>query len=255
MSTGKEKDFVKPEIIRMGVLGLAVDDNKKLLWACANINSEGKRYSAIFKFDLYSGKLLNSFNNKDTIAATYNDLTIDKSGDVYFTNTNGNQVYRINATNDSMYVFYCSNQIEYPNGITISPDNNYLYIASQTRGIRILDIENKKIINSNNTSINSMGIDGLKYYKNSLIGIQNGLGGNNSININRYYLSKDNKGIIGVKTIDKNNSNFDIPTTCAISNGKLFCIANSQLGNLNHENYSVRNPKFLKDIIIISYKL
>ena len=255
MRSGKINDFVPPKIINMGVLGLIVDDHNKLLWACANINRNGKRRSAIFKFDLFSGKLLKKFNNKETAAATFNDLAIDREGNVYFTNTDGNQVFRINMSDDSMSVFFASDQIINPNGITISPDNKYLYIASQPRGIRILDVKNKKIINDLSLSINTLGIDGLKYYKHSLIGIQNGLEGDNPIKINRYTLSPDNKRIIATGTIDENNPEFDIPTTFAAVGDRIYCIADSQLGNLNDQNYEIINPKLLKDIIIISYKL
>ena len=43
--------------------------------------------------------------------------------------------------------FLTGDQILHPNGITISMDFKYLYIASTEYGIRVIDIENRQIVN------------------------------------------------------------------------------------------------------------
>ncbi len=40
--------------------------------------------------------------------------------------------------------YFDSEEIIYPNGITISDDNKYLYVASTNNGIRVLDLKNQK---------------------------------------------------------------------------------------------------------------
>ncbi|MCL6097283.1 MAG: SMP-30/gluconolactonase/LRE family protein [Bacteroidetes bacterium] len=254
-SNGKVKDFIASNVIGMSILGIAIDDQRKLLWACANISKNNKRISSIVKFNLSTGKLIKSFERINSFASTYNDLVIDHAGNVYFTDTDNNVVYKIESSFDSVYVFISGKQIEQPNGITISNNNGYLYVASQTNGIRIIDIKSKEIIDTPNTVYNTKGIDGLKFYKNSLIGIQNGVNDLSEINICRYFLNDEGTKIIMSKIIDKNNPNFEIPTTFVIVQNKLFCIANSQFDNFDFSDYSVPKPNKLKNIIILRYDL
>ena len=70
----------------------------------------------------------------DSLQNIYNDLVQDERGDVYFTNTNKQTVYKISQETDSATIFFDGDQILHPNGITISTDFKYLYIASTEYG-------------------------------------------------------------------------------------------------------------------------
>jgi len=191
----------------------------------------------------------------DTIAFLFNDLVQDKKGNVYATNSRGREIYKIDYQTDSVSLFYKGVQIDHPNGITISPDNKYLYIASTTKGIRILDLKTREITGEANNNINSYGIDGLKYYKNSLIGIQNGVEKLSEIKINRYFLDGSGTKITKMEIIDQNNPFFDIPTTFVIHKDSLYCLANSQLSKIDQKTNKILNPGLLKDVLILKYEL
>lgn len=253
--TGTYKDFTPFDIFEMRYLGMAIDETRNLLWACGNMTKNKVSYSTVTKFDLITGHLLNSLSYEDTVANTYNDIVLDKDGNSYFTDSHGKCVYKIDAESESIDMFYEGEEITHPNGITISPDNKYLYIASTDQGIRVLDIQKREIIGRADSTFNSTGIDGLKYYKKSLIGIQNAVDERNQVKIARYFLDETKTRIIKMEIIDQNNPLFDIPTTFVIVDDDLYCLANSQLKNLSSPDFRIIHPEELNDVMILKYGL
>jgi streptogramin lyase len=253
--TGEFKDFIPSDLLRISFLGLLVDDTHNHIWACGNMTRNGKTLSMVTKFNLATGELIKSYSYIDTVANTYNDLTEDNEGNIYFTDSDGQCVYKIDSQSDSVDIFFNGIEIVHPNGITISPDNKYLYIASNEKGIRVLEIEKREIIGEPDGLMNSTGIDGLKFYKNSLIGIQNEVKTRSEVKIAQYLLDKTGTKITGMKIIDQNNPHFNIPTTFVISDNHLFCLANSQLGNISSSGLRIINPEELNDVLILKYKL
>ncbi len=253
--TGEFKDFIPSDLLKISFLGLLVDDIHNHIWACGNITQKGKTLSMVTKFNLATGEPIKSYSYIDTVANTYNDLAEDSEGNIYFTDSDGQCVYKIDSQSDSVDIFFNGIEIVHPNGITISPDNKYLYIASNEKGIRVLDIDKREIIGEPDISVNSTGIDGLKYYQNSLIGIQNEVKTRSEVKIAQYLLDNTGTKITGMRIIDQNNPHFNIPTTFVISDNHLFCLANSQLGNISSSELKIINPEELNDVLVLKYKL
>jgi len=253
--TGEFIDFIPSDLLKLSFLGIIVDDINKNLWACGFKSVNGKTRSMVAKFNVISGELIQTYSYNDTSRNIYNDLTEDKTGNIYFTDSDGQCVYKIDSRTDSVNIFYNGIEVLHPNGITISPDNKYLYIASNDKGIRVLDTETQMIVGEPDTSINSKGLDGLKYYKNSLIGIQNEVKTRSDVKIAQYFLDNTGTKITGMKIIDQDNPNFDIPTTFTIVENHLYCLANSQLGNINSKEMIIINPELLADVLILKYEL
>ena len=251
--TGEFNDFISSDLLGMEFLGMIVDDSSGLLWACGNITKGNEHHSTVAKFNLTTGECIGSYLNIDTVAFLYNDLVQDNNGNVYITNSRGQDIYQIDHQTDSVNLFFEGDQIDHPNGITISPDDKYLFVATNN-GIRVIDINTRKIIDEPGINKESFGIDGLKYYQHSLIGIQNGVEELSEIKINRYYLDESGTKITKMETIDQNNPSFDIPTTFVIVKGHLYCLANSQLGNISLDG-KIINYEILKDILILKYRL
>ena len=253
--TGAFKDFIPSDLLEMRYLGMVTDETRNLLWACGNMTKNNENHSTVNKFNLMTGELLKSLSYKDTTANTYNDMVLDEDGNGYFTDSHGKCVYKIDTESDSISIFYNGEEISHPNGITISPDNNYLYIASTDQGIRVLDMQKREIIGGVDSTFNSAGIDGLKYYKNSLIGIQNAVEEKTQVKIARYFLNESGTKIIKMEIIDQNNPLFDIPTTFVIVAEHLYCLANSQLKNFSSRDFKIINPEALNDVLILKYPL
>jgi DNA-binding beta-propeller fold protein YncE len=253
--TGEFKDFIPSDLLNLSFLGLFVDETRNHLWACGIMSQNDNTESMVSKFNLITGELLKTYSYSDTVSNTYNDLVQDGEGNVYFTDSDGQCVCKIDIRTDSVTVFFDGIEILHPNGITISPDNKYLYVASNDKGIRVLDIGKRKIIGEPDPSFDSKGIDGLKYYRNSLIGIQNEVKTRSDVKIARYYLDNTGTKITGMKIIDQDNSNFDIPTTFTIVKNNIYCLANSQLWNISSGDMKIIKPENLKEVLILRYRI
>jgi len=253
--TGKFRDFISSSLLPMQFLGMIVDGDGKHLWACGNISKDGKHHSTVAKFDLETGKLVNQFLHIDAMENTYNDLVQDKDGNVYFTNTASQTVYVIGRDAEKAEVFFDGPGILHPNGITISPDGRYLYVASNDNGIMILDMKKKRLASKPDDRFDSKGLDGLKYYKNSLIGLQNEVKSRRDVKLARYFLNETGTEIVSMKIMDQNNPNFDIPTTFVMDGGNLYLLANSQMANIDFSTNKIRSYDALDDVLILKYKL
>ncbi len=185
--TGVYQDFISSEILGMLVLGLAVDESNKFLWACAENLDENPTKSTVAKFDLETGRLLHSYESIDTLKYTINDLVLDSNGSVYYTNRANHSVFKIDIESNLVDLILSDIEMEHPNGITISPDGKYLYVASGTKGICLIDLRKWELI-QNNLAATSNGINGSKFYNQSLIGIQNSVQNKSDIKIIRYFL-------------------------------------------------------------------
>jgi len=163
----------------LGVLGMEVDAKRRHLWVCsaydpANsiLHGQGLRpQAAIHKMDLQSGKLLQKYTLDDTLTHFFNDLTVLPNGDVYFTDSHVGTVYRIKANRKRIKALFSEPFLHGANGITKDSQGEYLYIASWLRGIIRYDVKSRKWkwLESDDPLAVRSGVDGLAYYKGSLI--------------------------------------------------------------------------------------
>jgi gluconolactonase len=108
-------------------VGLLIDPQGRLI-AC-----EGGEKPRVTRTDLKTGKM-------ETLADNYggvplkapNDVTIDGKGRLYFTDTNGIAVYRID-TSGKLARLLAAPDIQRPNGIQVSPDDRKLYLVESSR--------------------------------------------------------------------------------------------------------------------------
>ncbi|MEP5612995.1 MAG: SMP-30/gluconolactonase/LRE family protein [Cyclobacteriaceae bacterium] len=203
--------------------------------------------------DSKTGNLLESYLNTDTIPSFLNDLAISRDGKAYITDSNQNRIFTVR--NNSLVVFLESDEIKYPNGIALSDDEQLLFIASFTKGIRIYDVLSNKFVNEADTSNLTRAIDGLKYYKNSLIGIQNASRNLAEHCVVRFYLNDKQTMVTQVDTLIVNHPTFNIPTTFDVQGGWVYCLANSQLENLDQETMELINEEELTDTFILKFKV
>ncbi len=131
--------------------GLLIDPQGRLI-ACEGADSvrtgELVRFKPqITRTDLRTGQielLADNYQGKPLVGP--NDVTIDGSGRLYFTDLTGGAVYRIDGPGQLARIL-AAPEIERPNGIQISPDDRTLYLveANQAQGgarlIRSYDLQ------------------------------------------------------------------------------------------------------------------
>lgn len=241
-TTGKQEDFIGD--LQFGYqpgVGIYVDDERNRLYALGGYYLLKDSISALYAFDLSTQELVKRVDVPHSGEHFLNDLIMDKTGNLYITDTKDSCVYRLTANSDSLELFFKSPEIKYPNGIAISDDNTKLYIASFPDGVRILDMKEKKILNRADTTGISNGIDGLEFYKGNLYAVQNGVEANSN-NFRKLILNKDQDQITGGEVIDSNNPELELPLTFCIADHQAIVIANSNLQHWNQTTLEFNIP-------------
>jgi hypothetical protein len=237
-------------------LGLKVDGQRRRLWAMSFDGPwGGEMIAAVYIFDVDSKKLIKKLFTEKGKTPAFNDLVLTKDGGAYITDCLGHAVYYVAPNLEKIELFIRSeSELTGANGIEMSLDGSFLYVASETKGIVLLDLATKKIEPiTNRLGIDSKVMDGMMYYKNSLFGILNPGLDRKFHCIVRYFLSDDGKEIIGAVIIDKNNPLFGMPTTGIIADDDLYCLAATLLDQLTADNkYDITK---LKNPLVLKYNL
>lgn len=213
------------------VFGLRTDLNKNVLWACASPMPEMENYdstlkSAVYKFDLKTGKLINKYESPSNAPSVFGDLILNGVGEVFVSDGRSNTIFKVNEVTHQLDVFFSAKEFWNMQGICFTEDDRYIFIADYIKGIYRLEISTlqlTKLLNPINQSLK--GVDGLLYYRNSLIAIQNGI---YPQRVMRYYLNEDKSKIVRSEVIDLAHPAFNEPTIACIVDSILYYVANSQ---------------------------
>lgn len=237
-----------------GVFGIKVDSKNNLLWACAGYLPQMEGYAKdqnevgeVLKFDLTSKKLI----KKHTIEEgthLFGDLVLDSKGNVYISDSRDNNIYIIEKDGNEIKPFLVSDNFASLQGIDFSSDGKYLFAADYAMGLYKIKMSDKSISAiSVPDDLTDLGLDGLYFYKNSLIGIQNGVPPQRVVKLN---LDRDFSGITSWEVIEANNEHFFEPTLGVLNGDEFYYIANSQWplfkndGTVDTEN--LQEPVVLK---------
>ena len=251
--TGEQEDFISERESNFPPgAGIFVDDERSLLHAVGGYYSIEDSVTSLFTFDLNTRELLNRYDVSAEGPHFLNDLIQDNEGNIYVTDSKSAAIWLLGKGNEELELFYHSDDILYPNGIAISDDNTNLFIAS-SKGVRILNIGTKEIVNEEDTLGISQGIDGLELYKNNLYAVQNGVE-SNGYNFRMLELNEAQNKITGFRVIDE-GEDLNLPLTFCIANDKAVVIGNSNLQYLDQESLSFPVGDSLKNTKLLIYDL
>jgi hypothetical protein len=222
------------------------------LYALGNSLPKKNSKSILLLMNVKTGNFISSFSPKDTTFKYLNDLAVASNGDVFITDSESNKIYTIQAQKAILEVYLETDEVKNSNGITISDDGKYLYLASDKKGIRIVERQTKRIINQPNQDYT--GIDGLKFYKNSLIGIVNAKKGDEN-GVYRYFLDKEITSITRKEKIFSFKDESKISTTFSISDGYMYFVMNTQIDNLDSESGQIIDENKLEAYQLMKYRI
>jgi sugar lactone lactonase YvrE len=257
---GTASDFVgEAQYGLFSTVGLKVDAARNHLWVLGIINKPKPRTftkeelgtSAVYQFDLETKTLINKYTMSDTLQHLFNDLVI-VNGSVYFTDSRQRCVYKVNPATKTIDSFYGNPWLYFPNGITASADQQYLFIASWAGILRLSLADTTALILQSKVVTTLSGIDGLYFYENSLIAVQNSAGPQSRIM--KFELSKKMDEVTNATVLESQNPLYNIPTTGTIIDDELYFIANSQLQNFDEQGNIFPSDK-MQPTYILKVKL
>lgn len=263
LSVGKDgavRDFATERDGLWSVLGMKVDAGRRHLWVTTaaipqmmNYTEEESGRSAIFKFDLTTGRLLKKYPlpgkpEKHLLG----DLVVNSRGDVFATDSVSPTLYTIDRRKDELEVFMSGEPFVSAQGLDFSEDEKQLFVADYSRGIFVIDLGTKKHFNLTPAPGSTLlGIDGLYFYRHSLIATQNGTNPNRII---RLHLDRSLKAVERLEILEANNPLFDEPTLGVRVRDTFYYVANSQWGAVNNKG-QLAPPEKLRDPLILKVKL
>ena len=235
---GEVRDFV-PEARDgiFGVLGMRVDDSRRILWAISSnagatmpargLDKSCLGCSIVTGYDVDSGKLLRKYELSNTPSVHFlNDLVVAPSGDVYITDTISGDIYRISREQDRLERWSTVGDKTFPNGIDISADGRTLFVATGA-GLKRVNIADGTVTTVTGFETDKPPvIDGLYFYKQSLIAIQPFEAERTVV---RYHLDPAGSHVTRTDVIEPNSPQFAQPTTGTIVGDDFYFIANAQL--------------------------
>jgi sugar lactone lactonase YvrE len=224
--TGVISDFVKAGQYDLGfVCGIKVDPADSSLWV--NVCPDSGVGAELVHFDS-AGKLLERFPPSTSGQHLFNDLVLRNDREIYLTDSLANRAYRFDRRSHTFTELTFPRAIYYPNGIALSDDGNWLYVADAFGILQVnLRSNNAKEVDPGPTNTVS-GADGLYWYKNTLIAVQNSLG---SSRIAQFRLSPDGLKVAATIILEYRSPSVTLPTTGAIYGTKFYFMSNTQVDN------------------------
>jgi sugar lactone lactonase YvrE len=225
------KDFVPEQYNGLAaVTGLAVNKEETELWVASNhmpfmqkFDSTNVGRAEVLCFTL-NGVMKYKFLPDDSLRHLFGDLIVSKKGDVYVSDTETNVVYKLDERRNKLMPFLQTPSFVGIQGLAFNEDESALYIADYIKGLYAYDVKKKsaKLMNTP-SGFTLRGTDGIYFYKNSLITIQNGVIPNR---ISRVYLS-DDSNISKIEILERYHLKNGEPTLGAIDGDSLLFIENS----------------------------
>lgn len=256
---GVATDFCSSEFKGMAsVFGLKVDPNKKILWVCSSPMPEMQNFdstarSAVFKFDLNKGKLIQKYSLPATEPdGIFGDLILNSKGEPIISDSKNNNILKVNETSGKLEVMFSSMDFWNVQGMALSADEKFLFISDYIKGIFKLNLASKTMdALPCNLDVSLKGIDGLYRHGNSLIAIQNGV---SPFRVTRYFLNQAGTSITKFEVLEKKHPAFNEPTLGVINGNNFFYIANSEWGGYDNA-HKPKSSENLQDIVVLKLDL
>jgi hypothetical protein len=236
-----------------GVLALAVDARRQVLWATTAAMPQTRGYreadqghTAVLRYDLKNGTLLKRYDlplpptmrpAPKGSAAGYvpvpaeersrvlGDMTVAPNGDVFVSEAVTGAVYTIGHARDELEILVAPGTFISPQTPAVTPDGRRLLIADYVRGIGIVDQTTRAVtwmIHPKGVAVN--GIDGLYLYGDSLLAVQNGTEPNRVIHL---FLDRTLTRVLRWEPLDSNSPGLGAPTHGTVVGRDFFYLANS----------------------------
>lgn len=152
------------------------------------------------------------------------DLVVSREGTVYVSDTHNNRLLSV-TSKGAIATF--STAVEWQNiqGLTLDDTGRFLFVADYLKGLCRIELATKRIMWLRNaTEASAKGIDGLEYYRGSLIAIQNGV---YPFRVMRFFLDTAHATLVRYEVLDWAHPAFDEPTNGTIVGDTLYYVANS----------------------------
>lgn len=235
------------------VVGMKVDARRGWLWVNSAATPNYVRYtaadagrSALFRYDLRTGRLLKRYAIADTGRHFLNDLVLADNGTVYLTNMFAGSIYSVAPGSDSLVLWTRPTGMSFPNGITLSGDGRTLFVASR-EGINTIDVGTReRRLLSAPDGVDVLSIDGLYWHRGALVGVQGG----RRNRVQRFTLAPEGDRVTEATVLEAHHPMFMNPTTGVVVGDDIYVIANSQFSSISDTGTLLPTDRLFETVIL-----
>lgn len=245
---GKLTRFLDPRADVDGVMGLAIDAPRNLLWAAsaglpqAKDLPEGRRgTAALLKIDLRSGRLLSRFDPPAGSAPrAFGDIALGADGAVYVSDAFAGEILRLSPGAHRLEQLVAPGSLASPQGLVVAPDGQRLVVSDYVTGLHVVQLSTgvvTPLAAPDDASL--IGVDGLVRDGDSLIAIQNGVSPHRVVRLTM------NAGFSAVErweVLAANLPQMEEPTTGLVHEDELVFVARSQWTDFGQAGALLRDP-------------
>lgn len=253
---GKVADFTSSQQDGLwGVFGMQIDPKRHFLWVASSslpeisdFRKEEDSQAAIFQYDLKTKKLIKKFSlPKDNQKHIFGDLTLSSKGEVFITDSVSPNIYHISPEKNSLELFVTGPFVSLQ-GITFSNDGKFCFVSDYSQGIFKIAIETKTITKLNiPANATLLGIDGIYFYQNSLIAVQNGV---NPKRVIKLSLNNKLEEIESFTTLAASKESLPDPTLGILLGKEFYFHGNAQWNNFDREGNILPVDKFTEPTLL-----
>ena len=232
---GALQDFITPNAENglWSVYAMAADPERDALYVASTASVYFKGFASadygkagVFKFSLSSGKLLGKYLlAPDAQPRTLSSIAVGKNGQVFVADGLRNLIYRVDG--NALKVMVENPRLTSLRGLAVSGDGKILYFADYALGVFGVDLVAGKgfDFNYDRDKLVLGGIDGMVWYDNTLVVIENGMSPHR---IMRLTLDASGHKILKAIPLEAARPELSLPTYGTIDGDGLYFIANSQ---------------------------
>ncbi|WP_162127698.1 TPR end-of-group domain-containing protein [Flavobacterium phycosphaerae] len=248
LKTGQCSDWLT-DAGMLAVFAAKADSKEQYLWVATTALPEMERYTKeqsgmaeILKVDIKTKQIVKRFPMQGN--HVFGDLVVTQNNTVYVSDSGTAMIYKIE--NDMLSEWLSLENEGYNlQGITLNHDESKMFVADYLKGILMVSVSDKnKTWLGFPEDTSAKGIDGMVFYANSLVVIQNGV---KPIRVVQFQLNKAQNAIESYKVVDNNRSEFNEPAQAILVGDSLYFFANSPWNaydkNGNLELTKFENPK------------
>ena len=235
-----------------GVFGMAVDEDRGVLWATTSalpqvegFKAEDKGKSALLRIDLRSGKVLATLAPPDAGPHHFGDVTVAPGGAVYVSDSASPVIYTVK--NDALEVFlrgpFASLQ-------GLAADASTLYVSDYSKGLYAIDRRTRDLrLLGVPREASLLGVDGLYLTgPRTLVATQNGTIPNRIIRIR---LVPSGLAVAAVEPLLANAPGLGDPTLGVVVDKRFFFNGNAQW-DLFRDDGTITDPVKLSHAVVLS---
>ncbi|MEO6687779.1 MAG: hypothetical protein ABIS07_09490 [Dokdonella sp.] len=233
--SGKLQDFITPNAENglWSVYAMAADPDSDALYVASTSSVYFKDFAkadfgkaGVFKFSLSSGKLVEKYLlEPDPQPRTLSSIAVGKNGMVFAADGVRNVIYRLDGK--ALKPMVENPKLTSLRGLAVSGNGKTLYFADYALGLFGVDLAAGSGFDLayDPAKLVLGGIDGVYWYDDALIVIQNGM---TPHRVMRLKLGNDGRQVVQSTPLDAGNAAFTLPTFGTINGDGLYFVANSQ---------------------------